>query len=171
MAVDVRRYTADARKYVEAALGNLTPAGARDLARSLVEQAQGLSGQTPGAVAGQVRELAQQLMDWSQQRRDRVMDLIQGEVRKQLKAVGIATRDDVDDLRKRVRDLERSGSSSVAKRASTRRSAAKRAPTKRSTTKRSPAKRTGSSATRSPAARSGPRSRASGSSSSGGGVS
>jgi hypothetical protein len=141
MAGDVRKYTADARRYVEAALGNLTPSGARDLARSMVEQAQGFaSGQSPGAVAGQVagqvRELAQQLMEWSQQSRERVMDLVQAEVRKQLKAFGIASRDDVDTLRKRVRDLEKGGAAPAAKRTTARRSAAKR----------STAKRTGSSA-------------------------
>ncbi|MFL5799771.1 MAG: hypothetical protein ACJ77A_17820 [Actinomycetota bacterium] len=158
MAGDVRKYTADARRYVEAALGNLTPTGARDLARSMVEQAQGFAaGQSPGAmagqVAGQVREVAQQLMEWSQQSRERVVELVQGEVRKQLKAFGIASRDDVDALRKRVRDLEKGGAAPAAKRTTTRKSSARRPAAKRSG---SAAKRSGSSAKSSKSTRKSP---------------
>ena len=147
MAADVRKYTADVRKYgadirktLEGALGNLSPAGARDLARSMVEQAQELKGKPPTEVAGQaaaqVRELAQQLLDWSQQGREWFLGLIQREVRRQMKQIGVVTSDDLDALRKRVRDLEKAtGGGSTAKRSSTsraKRSAAKK-PASRST--------------------------------------
>ena len=39
----------------------------------------------------------------------RITELVQTEVKRQLKAVGIATREDLDSLRARVRELERSG--------------------------------------------------------------
>src|SRR5439155_27157594 len=103
------KYNGDERRYLEAALGTLSPTGARDLARSAIEQAQGLSGQRPAEVAeqvaGQVREVAQGLLEWSQQSRERIVELVQREVGKQLKAFGLATRDDLDALRKRVREL------------------------------------------------------------------
>jgi hypothetical protein len=81
MAADARRHSSDARKYIEAALENLTSSGARDMARSMVEQAQGLAGQGPSAMAGQIREMGQQIMDWSQQSRGQVLDVIQRVVR------------------------------------------------------------------------------------------
>ena len=156
MAADARRYSSDARKYIEAALGNLTPSGARDMARSMVEQAQGLAGQGPSAMAGQIREMGQQVMDWSQQSRSQVLEVVQREVRRQLKAFGLATTDDIDALRKRVRELEKQvGATTSTRKAPAKRSAAK----KRTTTKSSP-RRTSSST--------GPTSGSSGSASSGG---
>lgn len=151
MAADVRKYTADVRKYgsdvrkyLEGALGNLSPSGARDLARSMVEQAQELKGKSPGEVAGQasaqVRDVAQQLMDWSQQGREWFMGVIQKEVRRQMKQIGVATSDDLDALRKRVRDLEKgsggSGTATSQKRtSSSSKSGARRTPAKRSSAK------------------------------------
>jgi polyhydroxyalkanoate synthesis regulator phasin len=138
MAADARRRTEDARRYLEGVLGNLTPSGARDLARSMVEQAQEFAGQGPAAMANQVREMGQQMMDWSQQGRSQLMEVVQREIRKQLKALGLATTDDVDALRKRVRELEKAAAG-PAKRPTAKRSA----PKKRTTTVRS-VSRTGS---------------------------
>jgi polyhydroxyalkanoate synthesis regulator phasin len=145
MAVDVRKLTADVRRYIEAALGNLSPQGARDLAKSMIERAQNMasqgSGQAAGGMAAQVRDVAQQLLDWSQQSREQITGLIQREVRRQLAAVGVATRDDLDALRRRVRELEKAtGSTAPAKRTRAKSSAKTRA--KRSTG--STAKRTSS---------------------------
>ena len=140
MAADARRYSSDARKYIEAALGNLTPSGARDMARSMVEQAQGLAGQGPSAMAGQIREMGQQIMDWSQQSRGQFLEVVQREVRKQLKAFGLATTDDIDALRKRVRELEKS----VAGSTTTRKAPTKRSAAKKRTSAKSSASRTSS---------------------------
>ena len=141
MAADVRKRTTDARRYIEGALGNLTPSGARDMARSMVEQAQGLAGQGPAGMANQVRDVAQQVMEWSQQNRETVLGTIQREIRRQLKAIGIATTDDLDALRKRVRDLEKAAEASS-------RTAAKRSTAKKRSSSKSPAKRTSSPAKR-----------------------
>jgi hypothetical protein len=102
--------------------------------------------------------MAQQLMEWSQQSRENVMELIQREVRKQLKAVGLATSDDIDALRKRVRDLEKSSgsadrpgpTSSAARRTTT---AKRSSSAKKSTSRSASAKRTSSSAKSSTAKR------------------
>jgi polyhydroxyalkanoate synthesis regulator phasin len=147
MSVDVRKYTGDVRRYLEAALGTLSPSGARDLARSLIEQAQGLSGQNPGRVAeqvaGQVREVAQGLLEWSQQSRDRVVELVQREVGRQLRALGIATRDDVDALRKRVRDLEKgSGAKPAARTTTARKTSSRKTSSRKTPARKTPARKT-----------------------------
>jgi hypothetical protein len=73
----------------------------------------------------QVTKTAKDLLEWSNKNRERLTDLVRSEVRSQVKTLRSGTRDDVDALRKRVRDLERGG----------------RPPRKRSTAKRSTAKR------------------------------
>ncbi|MGZ8627050.1 MAG: hypothetical protein ACXWXK_10325, partial [Actinomycetota bacterium] len=59
------------------------------------------------------------------------------EVRSQLKQVGVASRDDVDALRRRVRDLEKAAGTrgTTSKRTAAKRTAAKRATPKRATAK------------------------------------
>lgn len=109
------------REYMEAAIGKLSPAKAQDLAKSL----------TKGQGRDQVTKTAKDLLDWSSKNRERLTELIRSEVRSQMKTLGVATREDVDALRKRVRELERAG---AGKRA-TKRSAAKRSTPKRAATK------------------------------------
>jgi polyhydroxyalkanoate synthesis regulator phasin len=108
----------EVRRYMEAAMGamgRLTPANAQDLAKAVAK----------GQGREQVTKTAKDLLEWSNKNRERLTDLVRSEVRSQVKTLGLATRDDVDALRKRVRDLERGG----------------RPPRKRSTAKRSTAKR------------------------------
>jgi polyhydroxyalkanoate synthesis regulator phasin len=110
------------RRYMEAAVGRLSPAKARELATSLMH----------GEGKDQVAKAAQDLMDWSNRNRERLTDLVRTEVRSQLKQVGVASRDDVDALRRRVRDLEKA--------AGTRGTTPKRTAAKRATAKRATAK-------------------------------
>jgi polyhydroxyalkanoate synthesis regulator phasin len=112
----------EVRRYMEAAMGamgRLTPANAQDLAKSVAK----------GQGREQVTKTAKDLLEWSNKNRERLTDLVRSEVRSQVKTLGLATRDDVDALRKRVRDLERGG-----------KPAKKRSTAKRSTAKRSTAK-------------------------------
>lgn len=112
----------EVRRYMEAAMGamgRLTPAKAQELARSLAK----------GQGSEQVKKTARDLLEWSNKNRERLSDLVRTEVRSQVKTLGLATRDDVDALRKRVRSLEREGV--PAKRKST----AKRGKAKRSTSR------------------------------------
>ncbi len=109
----------EVRKYVEAAMGKLSPAKAQEMARSLMK----------GQGKEQITKAAQDLVEWSNRNRERLTELVRKEVRSQLKAVGVASRDEVEALRKRVRELERSGAPkkrSTAKRSTTKRSSAKR---------------------------------------------
>jgi len=106
------------REYMEAAIGKLSPAKAQDLAKSL----------TKGEGRDQVTKTAKDLLAWSNKNRERLTNMVQTEVKSQLKTIGVASRDEVDALRKRVRELERGqGKKSTRKRTTAKRSTAKTA--------------------------------------------
>lgn len=100
------------RRYVEAGLGTLKPERAEELARELV--------------------------DWSKRNTERVIGIVQREVKRQLRVAGAATQDELRELRKRVRTLERrldkaekpsrskASSKSTSKQASTRKKSSAR---------------------------------------------
>lgn len=88
----------DVRKTIESALGTLTPAKAQQLAKGLLE---------PGARKDQIAKTAGDLIEWSQRNRQKIRDLVRGEIRDQLEQVGVASRADLDAVKKRVRELER----------------------------------------------------------------
>jgi hypothetical protein len=113
----------DVRRTMEAALGKLSPKKARELARSLMQ----------GEGRDQISRAAEDLMEWSSRNRERLTDLIRAEVRSQLKLLGVASRDELDALRKRVRELERA--------AGTRKGAKKRAASKRTAARTSSPRR------------------------------
>ena len=116
------RSIADVRKYMEAAVGKLTPARAQELARSLLE----------GQGKDQVAKAAQDLLEWSNKNRQRLVELVRSEVRSQLSAIGVATKDEVDALRKRVRELERgSGAKAAARKPAARKPAARKRTTRK----------------------------------------
>jgi polyhydroxyalkanoate synthesis regulator phasin len=123
----------EVRRYMEAAMGRLSPAKAQELAKSM--QGQGRE---------QVSKTAKDLLEWSNRNRERLSDLIRSEVQAQLKTFGVASRDEVDALRKRVRDLERAG------KPARKRTTAKRSTAKRSTTKPAASKPAGPSAAAAP---------------------
>lgn len=86
------------RKMMGVTLGALSPSRAQALARSLMN----------GEGTDQVAKVAQDLIDWSNRNRERLTELVRSEVRSQLKQLGVASRDEVEALRKRVRELEKS---------------------------------------------------------------
>ncbi|GBC86840.1 hypothetical protein HRbin12_00839 [bacterium HR12] len=116
----------DVRKLMEAAVGKLSPAKAEALARSLLK----------GEGKDRVSKAAQELLEWSQKNRQRIADLVRAEVRSQLAAVGVATKDELDALKKRVRELERGA---APKRATTRKPATRKATTRKATSEAAPA--------------------------------
>lgn len=113
----------DVRKSIEATIGNLTPAKAQELAKGLSD---------PGTAKEQVARLAADMLEWSQRNRDRLRDFIGREIANQLTSMGVASRSDVDALKKRVRELERragmtaSGRKSGAKKPAARKPAVKK---------------------------------------------
>ena len=124
--------------FVEAGMaavsGALTPARAREMARSI----------TTGEGPKQANRIAQELLEWSQRSREWITEAVAREVKRQLATVGIATKEDLDALRKRVRELERSAGTRPA---GARKTSAKSASTRRSSTKASTRKPSATEAT------------------------
>ncbi len=119
----------DLRRALEAAIGNMTPARAQELAKSFLE---------PGAAKEQVAKTAADILDWSQRNRERLTDVIRREVADQMKQVGVATQDDLDTVRKRVRELERRAGMTASGRARARRKTTTRKSTARKSTAKKP---------------------------------
>lgn len=91
------------RKYVEAGREALTPRKAEELARSVVKQGE--------ARREQASKVARDLAEWSRKSSDRLLEIIRGEVKKQISKAGLATKDEVESLKRRIRELERAGAS------------------------------------------------------------
>jgi polyhydroxyalkanoate synthesis regulator phasin len=118
----------DARKTIEAAIGTLTPARAQQLAKGLLE---------PGAAKEQVARTAADILEWQHKNRERVREFVRKEVQTQMKQLGGATQDELDALKKRVRELERQTGMTASGRSATKKTSAKRSSTAPSTAKRS----------------------------------
>jgi polyhydroxyalkanoate synthesis regulator phasin len=90
------------RGYLALATGvtEVTATRARAAARALVEQGE--------ATAGQVSALADDLLSTSRRNRESLAVLIRHEVEQAVKRLGLAPAGDVEDLTRRMRDLERS---------------------------------------------------------------
>jgi polyhydroxyalkanoate synthesis regulator phasin len=129
----------DLRRTIEETIPNMTPARAQELARGLLE---------PGAAKEQMAKTAADMIDWSQRNRERFGDVVRREIHDQLKQLGIATQEDLDALRKRVRVLERragmtASGRSRAQRSSTAKPAAKKPSAAKRSTATSPAEPSG----------------------------
>ena len=116
----------DIRKMIEATLGNLSPAKAQELAKSMMD---------PGAAKEQVAKTAADLLDWSQHNRQRVREFVDREIQSQLAVVGVASQKDLDAVKKRVRELERAAgmTASGRKKTTTRKTASRKPAAKKST--------------------------------------
>lgn len=116
----------DVRKTMEAVIENLTPAKAQDLAKGLSD---------PGTAKEQVSKLAADMLEWSQRSRGRLKEFISREIASQMKSMGVATQADLDALRKRVRDLERSAGMTASGRSAAKKTTAKKSAAKKTTAK------------------------------------
>jgi len=117
------------RKAFEATIGNLTPTRAQELAKGFLE---------PGAAKEQVAKTAADMMEWSQRNRQR----LRSEIKDQMRQMGLATQDELDALRKRVRELERAAGTTAS---GGRRAAAKNTSAKRTSSKKAAAKKASTS--------------------------
>jgi polyhydroxyalkanoate synthesis regulator phasin len=91
----------DIKKTFDAVIGQLSPAKAQQLAKRYME---------PGAAKEQVAKTAGELIELSQ----RLRDAVRKEVTSQMRSMGAATQDELDSLRKRVRDLERAAGTTAS---------------------------------------------------------
>ena len=127
----------DIKKTFDAVIGQLSPAKAQELAKRYLE---------PGAAKDQVAKTAGDLIDLSQ----RVRDAVRKEVTSQMRSMGAATQDELDSLRKRVRDLERaagmtaSGGTRTARKPSARKPGARKTTSRKKTAARKTSKTTAS---------------------------
>lgn len=117
------------QKYAEAASGltQLTRANAERIAKQLVKQGE--------VASNQVSEFASDLLDRSRKNRETLTTMINAEIQRAIKSMGLATHDEVVRLQKQVADLKRQLSSAGGS-ASTKKAAAKK------NTKKSAAKKT-----------------------------
>jgi polyhydroxyalkanoate synthesis regulator phasin len=112
----------------------------RDLVRKYVDAGR-------EAVAGErAEELARDLLDWSRRSAERVAGLVRREVQRQLRLSGAATRDEVSDLRKRVRALERQVGAKPTAAGGARKSSAKKSPARKTSTRKTSSRKTSSKA-------------------------
>lgn len=105
------------RRYVEAGREALTPQRAEELARSLVKEGQ--------ARKDQAAQLARDLLEWSRKNSERLRETIGREVTKQIGRAGLATTAEVESLKRRIRQLESTRTTS-AKKSSARKTATRK---------------------------------------------
>ena len=96
------------RGYVQLASGltEVTRARAREAARALVEHAEGLTGRQGGDAAAQVKSLADDLASSARSNRDLLLSMIRAEVERAVAGLGVATKDDLAEIRRRLAALE-----------------------------------------------------------------
>ena len=121
----------DIKKIFDALIGQLSPAKAQELAKRYLGR---------GADKDQVAKTAGELIDLSQ----RLREAVRKEVASRMRSMGAATQDDLDALRKRVRDLERAAGMTASGRKTAARKTAARTPSAR---KKTSARKTTSDAT------------------------
>jgi polyhydroxyalkanoate synthesis regulator phasin len=115
---------------------SLTRTQARDRARELVAQGQLAQGQVQGFV--------DELMDESRRRTDLVVDVVRSEIQRQVKVLGIATKDDLARLEAKLAKYQaRSAPKESPKKADAKKSGAKKSKTKQSGSKKSGSKKSG----------------------------
>jgi polyhydroxyalkanoate synthesis regulator phasin len=92
----------------------------------------------------QVAATVDELVDMSRRRTDELTRIVRQEVQRQLGALGIATRDDLERVERRLAAVT-SPASKAVKKAPAKKTTAKRAPAKRAPVKKAAAKKTGAS--------------------------
>jgi hypothetical protein len=115
----------DIKKILDALIDQLSPAKAQELAKRYLGR---------GADKDQVAKTAGELVDLSQ----RLREAVRKEVASRMRSMGAATQDELDSLRKRVRDLERAAGMT----ASGRKTAARKPSARKKTTARKTSSKT-----------------------------
>lgn len=96
----------DMRKTIETSLGNLNTTRAQEIAKTVLDK---------DAAKDQMTKTAADLVERSQNTWTKLVEVVRGEVRDQLRQMGVATEEEVNALRKRVRDLERTARATGAR--------------------------------------------------------
>jgi hypothetical protein len=88
----------DMRKYVRAGLEALSSQGAEDAAGVIMSRA--------GAVAEQLTSFASGFLEWSAEARASLLQEVRDMITRQVESMGLASKDDVETLRRRIDRLE-----------------------------------------------------------------
>ena len=124
----------DIKKIFDALVGQLSPEKAQALAKRYLGR---------GADKDQIAKTAGELIDLSQ----RLRDSVRKEVASRMRSMGVATQDDLDALKKRVRDLERAaGMTASGRKPAARKPTARKKTAARNTSSTSSARPTSSGA-------------------------
>ena len=118
----------DIKKVFDALIGQLSPEKAQELAKRYLGR---------GADKEQIAKTAGELIDLSQ----RLRKTVRNEVASRMRSMGVATEDELDALRKRVRDLERAAGMTASGRKTASRTPSSR---KKTATRKTSSKSTGS---------------------------
>ena len=100
----------DVRKYVRAGIEALAPQGTEDLAATLLGRAQ--------TAAEQLSSFASGFLEWSAEARASLLKEVRDLVARQIQEMGLATKADVETLRRRIDRLEAGGPQAQRGRAS-----------------------------------------------------
>lgn len=119
------------RRYVRERFGRIAPKSTEDLSRTLVKQGQ--------ATREQATRIARDVVEWSKKNTEMLADLVQREVRQQISRLGVATKEEVTAVRKRLRALE--GGEARPQRTAAKGTSAKRTAAKKPAAKRTAAKK------------------------------
>ena len=124
----------DIKKIFDALVGQLSPEKAQELAKRYLGR---------GADKDQIAKTAGELIDLSQ----RLRESVRKEVASRMRSMGVATQDDLDALKKRVRDLERAaGMTASGRKPAARKPTARKKTAARKTSSTSSARPTSSGA-------------------------
>ena len=110
----------------------MTQARAEDLIRDLVRAGE--------VQAEQAQSVVDELVDRSRRNSERLIDAVRSEIRQQVANLGLATKDDIDRLERRISDV----AAGTARKAPARKTTARKAPARKATK----AKATGKKATK-----------------------
>jgi hypothetical protein len=108
----------DMKKYVRAGLEALSSPGAEDAAGAFMDKAGGLADQFSAFASG--------FLEWSAEARASLLQELKDMITRQVESMGLATKDDVETLRRRLDRLEAGGAKGSA--AAGRKTKAKAAP-------------------------------------------
>ncbi|HEV8572870.1 MAG TPA: hypothetical protein VGR49_07475 [Actinomycetota bacterium] len=124
------------RKFVRKRFEGVSSRRPEELARALAQQGQ--------ATREQATRIAHEVVEWSKKNREVITEVVQREVRKQMARLGAATKEEINALRRRVRDLETGGAvdEAAAKKTPAKKVAGKNSATKKTATKKTATKKT-----------------------------
>jgi polyhydroxyalkanoate synthesis regulator phasin len=130
----------DLTKFIEAGMSftELRRSQARQIVSELVAQGQLARDQATSTV--------DDMLDMSRRRREELRSFVQSEIQRQVRALGIATRDDLDRLERKIAAQSGPAKRTASKPVTAKKTAAKKSAAKKTAAKKAPAKKAAAAA-------------------------